>query len=77
MTIKTIGPKVRQVVVYNDATYGPIPAMITQNSGDRTGAGISLTTFPPGTSPQTQNGVQYDYTGTVVGTWRYGEIDVE
>jgi hypothetical protein len=77
MTIKTIGPKVRQIVIYNDATYGPIAAIITSHSGDPAGNGISLTTFPPGVTPQFQSNVQYDYTGAIVGRWRYGEIDVE
>lgn len=77
MTIKSIGPKVRQIVFYNDATYGEIAAIITQSSGDAAGNGIQLTTFPPGQAPQTQTGVQYDNTGTIVGRWHYGEIDVE
>jgi hypothetical protein len=52
------------------------PDLMAISCPDRNGAGISLTTFPPGVAPQTQNGVQYDYTGANVGSW-YGEIDVE
>jgi hypothetical protein len=69
--VKTSGPKVRQIVLYNDAVFGSIAAIITQSSQDSTGGGISLTTFPPGVPPQTQTGVQYDNTGTLVGRWRY------
>jgi hypothetical protein len=69
--VKTSGPKVRQIVLYNDAVFGTIAAIITQSSLDASGGGISLTTFPPGVAPQNQTGVQYDYTGAIVGRWRY------
>jgi hypothetical protein len=69
--VKTSGPHLRQIVLYLDATFGSIPAIITQSSLDASGGGISLTTFPPGVAPQTQTGVQYDNTGTIVGRWRY------
>ena len=69
--VKTSGPKVRQIVLYNDAVFGSIAAIITQASLDAVGGGISLTTFPPGVAPQTQTGVQYDDAGTIVGRWRY------
>jgi hypothetical protein len=67
--VKTSGPKLRQIVLYNDATYGSIPAIITAVSAAN--GSISVTTFPPGTSPQTQTGVNQDYTGATVGSWRY------
>jgi hypothetical protein len=71
--VKTSGPKLRQIVIYNDATYGNIAAMITAVS--QTTGLISLTTFPPGVSPQAQSNVSQDYTGATVGSWRYEEVD--
>ena len=71
--VKTSGPKLRQIIIYNDATYGNIPAIITAVAAT-TGL-ISLTTFPPGVPPQNQTGVSQDYTGATVGSWRYEEVD--
>ena len=71
--VKTSGPKLRQIVIYNDATYGNIPAIITAVSN--TTGSISITTFPPGAAPATHTGVNQDYTGATVGTWRYEEVD--
>jgi len=69
------GPKLSQLVFYLDATFGKIPAMITQVNAT-TGL-VTLTTFPPGVAPQNQTSSQYDYTGTIVGSWRYPEIAVQ
>jgi hypothetical protein len=71
--VKTSGPKVTQIVLYLDATYGKIPALIT--AVNATNGSISVTTFPPGAVPAFQTGVNYDYTGANVGTWRYPEVD--
>ncbi len=72
--IQTIGPKVTQLIMYNDSVYGSVAAMITAVAA---GTGlISVTTFPPGASPQTYTGVQYDYTGSIVGSWHYKETEV-
>lgn len=76
--MKTIGPRTRQIVMYQDATYGSIAAIITKVNSSPTGdGGISLTTFPPGVAPQNQTDVFYDYTGLIIGRWRYGETDVQ
>jgi hypothetical protein len=42
-----------------------IPALITAVS--KTDGSISITTFPPGVSPQTQTGVNNDYRGIRAG----------
>jgi len=77
-TFKTIGPRVGQLVLYQDGTYGIIPAIITSvNSGPTQDGGVALTTFPPGVSPAIQTDVFYDYTGTVTGRWRYEDPDVQ
>lgn len=72
--VRSIGPKVTQLVVYQDAVYGAIAAIITAVS--KTDGTISLTTFPPSVAPATQTGVRYDYTGVASGTWHYHETDV-
>lgn len=71
---RTIGPKVTQLVIYQDASAGAIAAIITAVS--KTDGTISLTTFPPGASPATQTGVPYDHRGVNVGSWHYHETDV-
>lgn len=71
---RSIGPRVTQLVMYQDAVYGAIAAIITAVS--RTDGSISLTTFPPGVAPATQTGVNYDFTGAIAGRWRYHETDV-
>ena len=72
--VKTSGPHKRQIVIYNDAVYGPIPAMIT--AVNATTGLITITTFPPGVAPDfSHSAVSYDYTGANTGTWRYEEVD--
>ncbi len=71
---RTIGPKLTQIVVYQDASAGAIPAIITAVSG--TDGTVSLSAFPPGAAMATHAGVSYEYTGAVNGTWRYSETDV-
>ena len=74
--VKTSGPKKRQIVLYLDAVYGSIAAIITQVNSTPTGdGGISLTTFPPGVAPQNQTEVLYDNPGTIVGRGRYEQED--
>ena len=70
---KTSGPKLRQIIIYNDAVYGNIAALITGVNAS-TGL-VSLTTFPPGVAPQNQSNVSQYYRGVTVGTWRYEEVD--
>lgn len=73
--VRSIGPRVTQPVMYQDAVYGAIAAIITAVS--RTTGTVSLTTFPPGAAPDySKTGVQYDYTGAIVGSWHYHETDV-
>lgn len=72
--VRTIGPRVTQLIVYNDAVYGNIAAIITAVS--KVDGSISVTTFPPGVAPAWQTGVNYDFTGAIVGRWRYHETDV-
>ncbi len=72
--VKTSGPHLRQIVLYNDSILGPIPAMITAVS--KTTGTITVTTFPPGAAPDfSHSGVSYDFTGAKTGTWRYEEVD--
>lgn len=72
--VETSGPHVTQIVIYQDAVYGAIAALITAvNASNGT---VSLTTFPPGVAPATQAAVRYDFTGVNVGTWRYRETQV-
>lgn len=75
MTVaRTIGPKVTQLVLYQDASAGAIAAMITAVSTvDGT---VTLNAFPPGAAMASHAGVSYDYTGSVNGTWHYHETDV-
>jgi hypothetical protein len=71
---RTIGPRVTQPVLYQDAGTGlAIAAIITAVSA--TDGTVSLVTFPPGAASATQTGVRYDYTGAT-GTWHYHETDV-
>lgn len=72
--VRSIGPRLTQLIIYVDATYGNIAAIITAIS--TTDGSISLTTFPPGGAPQNQTSVNYDYKGTIVGSWHYHETDV-
>ena len=76
---KTIGPRISQIVLYQDAVFGTIPAIITSvNSGPAQDGGVSLTTWPPGVlGGAIQTDVFYDYTGTVTGRWRYQDPDVQ
>ncbi len=72
--VKTSGPRLRQIVLYNDAVYGPIPALITAVS--KTTGLITIIAFPPGVAADySHTGVSYDYTGAKTGTWRYEEVD--
>jgi hypothetical protein len=71
--VKTSGPKLRQIVIYNDSVYGNIPAIITAVS--KTNGTVTLTTFPPGVASAYPTGVRNDYTGAATGTWRYEEVD--
>lgn len=71
---RTIGPKVTQPVMYVDAVYGPIAAIIT--AVNATTGTITVITFPPGQSPVPQTGAPYDYTGAIVGSWHYHDTDV-
>jgi hypothetical protein len=74
---RTIGPRVMQLVLYKDAVYGSIAAIITATSSAVSGGGlVSLTTFPPGVAPQFQSNVAFDFTGSITGRWRYHETDV-
>lgn len=71
---RTIGPHITQPVVYQDAVYGAIAAIITAVA--RTTGLVTLITFPPGVAPAAQTGAQYDGTGVITGSWRYHETDV-
>jgi hypothetical protein len=73
VNVKTSGPKVRQIVIYNDAVYGNIAALIT--AVNATNGTVTLCTFPPGAASATPTGVRNDYTGAATGTWRYEEVD--
>jgi hypothetical protein len=71
--VKTSGPKRGQIVDYLDAVYGKISCLVTAvNAANGT---ISITTFPPNVSPQTQTGVSYDANGTITGAWHYPEVE--
>lgn len=72
--VRSIGPKVTQPVLYLDAVYGSIAAIITAVS--RVDGSVSLITFPPGQAPAPQTVSNYDGTGVLVGRWRYHETDV-
>lgn len=72
---RSIGPRVTQPILYQDSVYGTIAAIITAVS--KVNGTISITTFPPNAVPDfSHTGVSYDYTGSVVGSWRYHETDV-
>jgi hypothetical protein len=71
---RTIGPKVTQPVLYQDAGTGlAIAAIIT--AVNKTDGTVSLSVFPPNAAMATHTSVRYDYIGAT-GTWRYHETDV-
>jgi hypothetical protein len=62
------GPLLGQSVIYQTAA-GPQMAFIT--SVNPTTAAITLVTWSTTAARTTPTVTQYDYTGTIVGTWRY------
>jgi len=62
------GPQIGHVVIYRANASTAYPAIITQVSANGT---VSLTTFPPGSSPGTQANVAHDYSERKSGAWYY------
>ena len=62
------GPQIGHVVIYRQNAATAYPAIITQVNANGT---VSLTTFPPGSSPGTQSNVVHDYSEKKAGGWYY------
>jgi hypothetical protein len=62
------GPQIGHVVIYRQNATTAYPAIITQVNANGT---VSLTTFPPGSSPGTQANVAHDYAEKKSGAWYF------
>ena len=62
------GPQMGQMVIYRASPTVAYPAVI---AGVNANGSLSLTTFPPGSSPGNQSNVAHDSSEKLSGRWYY------